>query len=75
MKNLSHSETLVVSGGRINFSGGGARGRWGTYMNVNAGYTFNPTKNISVTPSIDFQKNRFRGNRITGGGINVTIRF
>ncbi|QIM66946.1 hypothetical protein A4G16_05950 [Mannheimia granulomatis] len=75
MKNLNHLEILAVSGGRFNFSGGGGRGNWGTHMNINAGYTFNPTKNISVTPSVDFQKDRFRGNKITGGGINVNIRF
>lgn len=59
----------------IQFLGQWSREGWGTYMNVNTGYTFNPTKNISVIPSIDFQKDRFRGNKITGGGLNVTIRF
>lgn len=28
MKVLNNSETLIVNGGRFNFSGGGARGRW-----------------------------------------------
>ncbi|WGE41428.1 hypothetical protein [Actinobacillus equuli] len=75
MRTLNLNEIQNVNGGAWNFSGGGARGRYGSYWEITGGPTFNPTKNVSISPNITVTKLPTQRPKITGGGIGVTIRF
>lgn len=75
MKELQVSELSMVQGGAFNFTGGGAKGRWGSYGSISGGYTFNPRPNISISPNITVTKNPGEKPKITGGGIGISIKF
>ncbi|RZN55044.1 hypothetical protein [Avibacterium paragallinarum] len=75
MKSLNNEELHHINGGSFSFSGFGAHSRWGNYGRVSGGYTFKPTSNISVTPSVTVSKFLGEKPKITGGGINISIGF
>ncbi|WGE32274.1 hypothetical protein NYR60_01260 [Actinobacillus genomosp. 2] len=75
MKTLSVSEVVQVFGGKQSFVGGGGKGRWGSYGRITGKYTFNLTKNISISPSITVTKLPMKKPKVTGGGIGINIRY
>ncbi|MGX3067228.1 hypothetical protein [Ursidibacter arcticus] len=76
MKELQFSELSMIQGGAFNFfSGGGTKGRWGSYGAITGGYTFNTRPNVSISPSVTVTKNPGENLKITGGGIGISIKF